>query len=114
MKNNKIKKSINRIKNRKKRIGLWSRISNAIKLEIKYKGTYYNRGICIGRLKDYIGAIQDFNKVIELDYEFMDAHFGRGICKYQLGGIDGACLDLSKAGELGYLKVYDVIKKRCN
>ena len=72
---------------------------------------YQNRGLAKTGLKEYTGAIKDFNKEIELNPKNAVTYFMRGLIKYSLGNKQGALDDLSKAGELGYDKAYDEIKK---
>jgi len=52
-------------------------------------------------LKDYYGAISDFNKAIELDANFFLAYNNRSISKELLGDLTGACADAKKAINLG-------------
>ena len=65
-------------------------------------------------LKDYKGAILDFNKAIELAPNNANVYYNRGLAKISLGQKDSGCLDLSKAGEMGYSEAYDYIKEFCN
>ena len=65
-------------------------------------------------IKDYKGAIQDFNKAIELNPDLAEAYYNRGIAKIKSGQKDDGCLDFSKAGELGSAKAYEAIKEVCN
>ncbi len=74
---------------------------------------FYNRGTMIGKLGDYVSAIEDFNKSIEINPYFAEAYFNRGFSKYNLNDISGACLDWSKAGELDYYDAYEMINQHC-
>ena len=59
------------------------------------------RGIAKVELKDYSGAIADFNKAIELNDQYkIFAYFIRGIAKVELKDYRGAILDFNKAMEL--------------
>ena len=75
---------------------------------------YFNSGNAKANLKDYRGAILDFNKAIELNPKLASAYLGRGLAKILLGQKDDGCLDLSKAGELGEASAYETIKELCN
>ena len=75
---------------------------------------YFNSGNAKANLKDYKGAIEDFNKVIELNPKDAFAYNNRGLAKIDLGQKDSGCLDLSKAGELGFAEAYESIKEFCN
>jgi hypothetical protein len=65
-------------------------------------------------LKDYHGAIDDFNKAIILDAEYGSAYMNRGIGKSLLGDTPGACIDWYLAGEMGQPEANDYIESRCN
>jgi len=75
---------------------------------------YINRGIAKNDLKDYRGAIQDYNKAIEINPKIAQVYYFRGLAKIYLGDENGGCLDFSKAGELGDKDIYDTIKRYCN
>ena len=53
-------------------------------LEPNNAGAYNNRGISKSNLKDYNGAISDFNKAIELDPDYASAYNNRGSTKDDL------------------------------
>jgi len=75
---------------------------------------YLESGNTKYELKDYKGAIQDYNKAIELDPKYAVTYYNRGVAKILLGQKDNGCLDLSKAGELGHAEAYEAIKENCN
>jgi len=75
--------------------------------------SFYNRGTMIGKLGDYVRAIEDFDKAIEINPYFAEAYFNCGLAKYNLGDINGACLYWSTAGKLGYYGAYELIKEHC-
>ncbi|MDC1492786.1 tetratricopeptide repeat protein, partial [Flavobacteriaceae bacterium] len=62
---------------------------------------YYNRGISKHNLKDYYGAISDYNKAIELDPNLALAYNNRAISKYFINDLKGACEDAKKSASLG-------------
>ena len=64
-------------------------------------------------MKDYNGAIKDYNLAIEINPKFSRAYYHRGLTKLILDQKDSGCLDLSKASELGDAEAYDAIKKYC-
>src|SRR2546426_461683 len=74
---------------------------------------YLMLGLTKADLKDYSGAIADFNDAIEINPKAADSYFLRGLAKLNISDKEGACLDLSKAGELGNEEAYDWIKKFC-
>ena len=76
--------------------------------------SFYGSGKSKYYLKDYRGAIQDYNKAIELDSDHDGAFYWRGRAKISLGQKDGGCLDLSKAEELGSFSAYYTIIELCN
>ncbi|MBP5625701.1 MAG: tetratricopeptide repeat protein, partial [Bacteroidales bacterium] len=61
---------------------------------------YCNRGAAKASLKDFYGAIIDYNKAIELDPQKTAAYYNRGNAKNNLKNFDGAIDDYSKAIEL--------------
>lgn len=55
------------------------------------------RGNAKFKLKDYSGAIIDFNKAIALNSNNVDAYYSRGTAKFQLRNFEGAITDYTKA-----------------
>jgi tetratricopeptide (TPR) repeat protein len=55
------------------------------------------RGNAKFKLKDYKGAIIDFNKSIALNSNNVDAYYSRGTAKFQLRDFNGAISDYTKA-----------------
>ncbi|MGE4597046.1 MAG: tetratricopeptide repeat protein [Methylophilaceae bacterium] len=51
-------------------------------------------------LKDYSGAIADYNKAIEINPNHADAYYNRGIAKDNLEDYYGAIADYTKAIEI--------------
>ena len=62
-------------------------------------------------LKDYRGALADYDKAIELSPAFAEAYYNRGLTHIYLGNNKQGIKDLSKAGELGIVAAYNVIKR---
>ena len=58
-----------------------------------------NRGMAKNALRDYKGAIEDFNKAIENSPRNVKAYFSRGLTKSTLGDFHGAIEDYNKALE---------------
>jgi len=61
---------------------------------------YIIKGNAKLKLKDYKGAMQDYNKAIDLDPEYKIAYFGRGTAKVKLKDYSGAIKDYNKAIDL--------------
>ena len=62
---------------------------------------YVNRGIAKRKLKDYQGAIADYDKAIEISPQLSRVYKNRGITKENNGDLKGACRDYKKAVSLG-------------
>jgi tetratricopeptide (TPR) repeat protein len=61
---------------------------------------YFNRGVAKYILRDFSGAISDFNKVIEINPQYAEAYYARGLFKNVLGDIEESKMDYDKAVEL--------------
>ena len=61
----------------------------------------YNRGISRGQLKDYKGAIEDFNEALKIKPDFADAIYNRGLAYFLNKENDKACKDWKRAQDLG-------------
>jgi tetratricopeptide (TPR) repeat protein len=75
---------------------------------------YNNRGNAKEKLKDYYGAIADYNKAIELDPNDAAAYVNRGIAKELIGDLNGACSDWKKAANLGHTDSAKWVNEDCN
>ena len=62
---------------------------------------YFYRAFAKYELKDYQGAIADYNKEIAINPQYALSYTNRGNSKYGLGDQQGACADFKKAGSLG-------------
>jgi len=62
--------------------------------------SFYKSGKSKYYLKDYRGAIQDYNKAIELDPDHDGAFYWRGLAKGKLEDFRGAIQDYNKVIEL--------------
>ena len=58
---------------------------------------FYDSGNSKYSLKDYTGAITDYNQAINLKPDFAEAHNSRGNCKYYLKDYQGAIADYNQA-----------------
>ncbi len=65
-------------------------------------------------MRDYQGAIPDYNRAIVLDPNNALAYNRRGIARYNLGDEEGGCLDFAKASELGHPGVAEIVRNYCN
>ena len=74
---------------------------------------YDNRGNAKADLRDYQGAISDYNKAIRNQPDYALAYTNRGITKEDIGDLKGACTDWSKATEFGDSDAAQWIKKDC-
>jgi len=74
---------------------------------------YYNRGTTLGRTKNYLEAIKDFDKAIEFDPEYAEAYFNRGLANYYQGRLHDACYDWRKAHEFGHYEADKAIRAYC-
>ena len=61
---------------------------------------YYSRGNSRDDLKDFNGAISDYNKAIELNPNSANAYYNRGVSKSDLKDFNGAISDYTKVIEL--------------
>lgn len=65
-------------------------------------------------IRDYNGAVRDFNKVLELDVKNAKALFGRGSAEFAQGNHALACEDWHKALALGHKEAEHMIKDVCH
>ncbi len=72
---------------------------------------YRLRGETKLKLKDSLGALEDFNNALKYDPDDDEAYYQRGLLKIELGQLESGCVDLSKAGELGNEDADDALKK---
>ncbi len=61
---------------------------------------YFKNGNAKYSLKDYKGAIKDYQEAIKIDPGLADAWYGKAICESILGKYDEALKDFNKAAEL--------------
>ncbi len=61
---------------------------------------YFKNGNAKYSLKDYQGAINDYEKAIKLKPEYAEAWYGKAICESILSKYDDALTDFNKAAEL--------------
>lgn len=61
---------------------------------------YIKEGLARDKVKDYSGAIENYNKAIELNPKFTLAYYNRGMARAFLKNFDGALSDYNKAIEL--------------
>jgi serine/threonine-protein kinase len=61
---------------------------------------YFKNGNAKYSLKDYKGAIEDYQEAIKINPDFADAWYGKAICESILSKYDDALTDFNKAAEL--------------
>ena len=61
---------------------------------------YYNRAIARYHLKDYLGAIADYNLALNMNFQSGETYFGRGLAYFAQGDRQKAIEDFDKAKEL--------------
>ena len=66
---------------------------------------YYLRGNEKMKIKDYAGAIEEYNHALELNPDDSEVYYNRGNIKYILGDDEGANRDWRKANELGFADI---------
>ena len=78
--------------------------------------TYYYRGYCKFYVKDFKGAILDFDTVLMQESDLMkeSAFLNKGLILFNSGDTKNACINWSSAGELGSKDAYDLIRQHCN
>jgi len=83
---------------------------------IPEKSFYYNyfflyRATCSLKLKNYSGALNDYNSVLLLEPTNSNAFVNRGICYKNLRKIDLAKADMTRAAELGNTTAMTYLQK---
>jgi tetratricopeptide (TPR) repeat protein len=64
-------------------------------------------------MKDYKGAIEDFDKAIKLLPDYPDAYFNRGLAKFMSRDTLQACRDWRQAKSLGSFKAQEALNAYC-
>lgn len=88
----------------------------AIELGDNAAVVYFDRGVAQDHLRDFRGAISNYNQVIALDKNSTlcpTAYFFKGMDEILIEQKESGCSDLSKAGELGCSDAYTIIKQDC-
>jgi tetratricopeptide (TPR) repeat protein len=86
----------------------------AIKLNPTFATYYYNRGNSKIKIKDYLGAIEDFSKTVEINSSHTNAFYNRGVIKIIIGQKESALSDLRCAEAHGLVKASETIKNYFN
>ena len=74
---------------------------------------YVNRGNSKYRLRDYQGAIADYNKPIQIDPQFASAYRNLNIAKELINDLQCACANWRKASSLGDQDAAGCVRKQC-
>jgi protein TonB len=74
---------------------------------------FYYAGTKKLELKDYKGAVQDYDSTLKNVPYYLDALYNRGVAKYNLKDIQGACIDWRKIRSLGHPDADDFLSKFC-
>jgi tetratricopeptide (TPR) repeat protein len=74
--------------------------TNAIKLDPKLAGAYYNRGVTYSKKEQYELAIADYSKAMKVYPKYVDAYYSRGLIYGKKGQYNLAITDFSKAIKL--------------
>ena len=68
------------------------------------------RGNIKALLKDYYGAIEDFDKILEINSDVPDIHFMRGCIKFELQDYNEATEDFIKEIEISKTPIKTILK----
>jgi tetratricopeptide (TPR) repeat protein len=71
------------------------------------------RGDVRKNLKNYTGAMSDYDKAIALDAQNMQAYLNRGLLKVQMNNSAAACADFNVAAKAGLKDAIDAAAKYC-
>ena len=66
-----------------------------IEIDKTYHQAFYNRGYVKDKIKDYYGAISDYNKAIFLKKDYENAYINRAYAKSDIGDLLGAISDFT-------------------
>jgi tetratricopeptide (TPR) repeat protein len=75
-------------------------LQNSVSPNSKDVDTYFTQGFKKVELKNFRGAIADFNKILEIDPNNAYAYLGRGFSRFGLESYEGAKKDFDKALEI--------------
>lgn len=72
------------------------------------KKDYFWSGVKKYNLKDFSGAVAEFNKALEIDLKREDAWYYRGLTRYELHDNNGAMTDFNRTLEIypEYMEAY--------
>ncbi|MBI2967799.1 MAG: tetratricopeptide repeat protein [Bacteroidetes bacterium] len=74
---------------------------------------YFNRGNAKFGLKDYKGAIADYDKTISLNNEYSTAYYQRALVRFAMGENLAGCEDMKMAKKYNCPGANDEFKKNC-
>ncbi len=86
-------------------------VDTVIKLSPNMAVAYYNKGVLLAEMQDFMSALDAFTKAVEIKPDFGEAYYNRGYVYLKLGNRMAGVSDLSKSGELGIVPAYNLLKR---
>jgi tetratricopeptide (TPR) repeat protein len=74
---------------------------------------YLKRGICKNNLKDYKGAITDFDKALTLQQGYGEAYYNKALAEMGIGDTSSACTNAANAFTHNYDPAQQFIQRLC-
>lgn len=81
--------------------------------ESKNPNLYCLRGFAKENIKDYEGALNDYNKAIQIDENHSVTYYNIGLLKLTKFNESKGCQDLKKAADLGLQQAKNTLKYFC-
>lgn len=74
---------------------------------------YFERGLLLTSMKQYLKAVSDFSKVIKIEPTNYKAFYDRGVAQHLIGRYENACADFKMAQQLGGNQEYFIYESAC-